>query len=72
MTTPRLSPIYRTAALMVRYAPEHDTAAGNWRVWDSERSERLAAEYADEASALAGARLAAAIDIDELYRGSGK
>lgn len=65
----RYSRIARIAELQGRYRPEHDTPKGKWRVWDSEKSERLPAEYSDEATARAGARLQAACDIDALYDG---
>lgn len=64
----RTTRLYRIAELMGRYKPEHDTATGKWHLWDAETHRRLDVEYRDEATARAGARLAAAIDIDELYQ----
>lgn len=65
----RTSRIYRIAELIGRYKAEHDTTAGKWRVWDSERGERSPQEYTDEAMARAGARLAIACDIHALFDG---
>jgi len=63
----RTTTIYRIAELIGRYKPEHDTGSGKWHVWDSEDGKRIEAHYPDEATARAGARLAAACDIRALF-----
>lgn len=59
--------IYAIAALIGRYRFEHDTTAGNWRVYDIERGERTPPTYQSEDMARAGCRLTAACDIHALF-----
>ena len=68
----RTTRLYRIAELMRRYRPWHDHKASKWRLMDLESDKAgegalLPAKYDDEESAKAGARLAAACDIDALY-----
>lgn len=66
----RTERLYRIAELIGRYRPEHEIKTGKWHLWDAEEHKRLPSEYADEDTARAGARLAAACDIDALNDGA--
>ena len=61
----RITRIYRIAELMVRYRATEDGKV--WRYRCLESGKLSDAEYADEAMATAGARMAAACDIAALY-----
>ena len=61
----RTTRIYRIAELIVRYRPANDGKV--WRYRCLETGALSTAEYADEAMATSGARLAAACDIAALF-----
>ena len=61
----RITRIYRIAELMVRYRATEDGKV--WRYRCLESGKLSDAEYADEAMATAGARMAAACDIHALF-----
>ncbi len=62
----RLTRIYEVSAIIGRYLPSEDSK-GKWRVYNVDACKSVDAEYADKEHAEAGARLAAACDIDALY-----
>lgn len=65
-TSTAVQRVFRISELMIRYRPQRDGKA--WRFVCMETGKLSTAEYTDEAMAKAGARMASAIDIDDLYQ----